>query len=109
MPAWPLPLALTWSSGLGLFSSSNVSSNFAGAGLDWYHNSEGSSCVVKPVSSGASTSSVIVESPFPRDPPVTRTEGAPCEPGRNLTVEVDAAAGLSAGFTLDVAAGLVVA
>src|SRR6267142_2675522 len=102
MPAWPFPLALTCSSGLGLFSSSNVSSNFAEAGLDWYHSSEGCSCVVKPVSSGASTSSVIVESPLPRDPPVTRTDGAPLEPGRNLTLELGAAAELSAGFTLAV-------
>src|SRR5215472_15283438 len=105
MPAWPLPLAFTWSNGLGLFSSSNVSSNFACAGLDWYHKSDGSSCVVRPVSSGASTSSVMVESPLPREPPVTRTEGAPLEPGRNLTVEAGAGE-LSAGFTLGVA-GLV--
>src|SRR5437867_1488934 len=55
------------------------------------------------MSSGASTSRVIAESPLPREPPVTRTEGAPAVGGRNFTPEV----GLAAAFGLASAAKVV--
>src|SRR6266705_1321876 len=55
------------------------------------------------MSSGASTSRVIAESPLPREPPVTRTEGAPVVGGRNFTPEE----GLAAAFGLASAAKVV--
>src|SRR5262249_51810641 len=84
--------------GLTLFSSSSVSSKLAGAGLDWYQKSDGCSCVVSPVSSGARTSSRTFLSPEPREPPVTRAPRASLAAARYTIVRGGAFVGLGAFF-----------